>query len=272
MNKIGNLLNIGTWLLHNERASSGLDYLSRIDGEEAAWYFWLHDVSGVYELKLDKITTENGRENSTFFLRYYPDIEEDTFEDFSCQEQILRMGELFDQGMVNIPENAEVCPCCGGKFEAHHDHCHEHVENVPRPKGIPNLIFRRQLPKELFQIGLISFTFRGDAIVKVQISTQDRYLSYAEDGVKITDALGQEHELVEPGGVDRNVAGLELSHRFHYFLVNKLLRVLELNVSEEFVEETDGIIIYNYTDNIKNKSTSEVKKIIITNIVRKGDL
>lgn len=283
MNKIVNLLNIGSWILHSERLQSGLDYLSRIDGEEGAWYFWLKGSAGVYELKQSKQEIVGDCERSIFALKYYPDIEESAFEDFSCVEQIVRLGELFEQGNVSIPENVDVCPCCGGKYEENVDYhqCHEHSDgehihikeqNVERPKGIPKMQCRKQLPDELFQIASIGFIIEGEHLKHISLETQDYCRSYAMEGISIQDAQGASHELVKPGGVDRNVGGSALSRAFYEFLKKNLLASLGIDVLDEIEAVDIGCIVHRYSGFSKTVNSSEVKKIIIKNIVRKEDL
>ena len=283
MNKINNLLSTCTWLLHNERASSDLDYLSRIDGENAAWYFWLKEAPGVYELKLFQQRIEDECECSDFVLKYYPAVEEDAFEDFSCLEQLVRLGDFFEQGEVIIPENIDVCPCCGGNHEEYaeqhicHEHTHQHdcmdtykPENVKRSKGIPKLSCRKQLPMNLFQIGTMCFKIHGEELLEATLTAQDAYISYAEDGVKVKDADGTEHQILEPGGVDRKVQGLFLSQRFCSFFKGKMLASLKLMVKKEIREEAVGEVIYNKGNKLKNIKSSEVKKIKITYFLERG--
>lgn len=283
MNKIVNLLNIGSWILHSERLQSGLDYLSRIDGEEGAWYFWLKGSSGVYELKQSKQEIVGDCERSTFALKYYPAIEESAFEDFSCVEQIVRLGEFFEQGNVSIPENVDVCPCCGGKYEENvgHHQCHEHSDgehihlkehNVERPKGIPKMQCRKQIPDELFQIASIGFIIEGEHLKDISLETQDYCRSYAMEGILIQDAQGDSHELVKPGEIDRNIMGNALSRVFHEFLKKNFLASLGICVIDEIETVGGGFIIQSYKDSSKTVDSSEVKKIIIKNIVRKEEL
>ena len=39
MNRMRHILELAITLLNAERENSGLDYLSKIDGEDGAWYF-----------------------------------------------------------------------------------------------------------------------------------------------------------------------------------------------------------------------------------------
>ena len=175
MSKISGLLSTGAVLLHGEKHSSGLDYLSRVDGEEGTWYFWLTAMQGVYELKLREASLQGDLEISSLDIRYYPSIDEDVFESFACREQLLRVSDLFDDGPVEIPDNPDVCPCCGGDVhdeEHEQHHCHGH--RAMRAKGIPKLVLRKQFPKDAFVIGSMECALK-DRLESIKISSQNYY-------------------------------------------------------------------------------------------------
>ncbi|MDD3396672.1 MAG: hypothetical protein PHQ45_05570, partial [Acidaminococcaceae bacterium] len=120
MNRMRHILELAITLLNAERENSGLDYLSKIDGEDGAWYFWLSQTEGVYEFKELTSQVDNSVERSGYAIKYYPSLDEDAFEQYSFAEQLLRVGELFEQGIVNNTGGFDFCPCCGGKHDEHH--------------------------------------------------------------------------------------------------------------------------------------------------------
>lgn len=241
MNEITKKLYISTWILHLNKAASGLDYLSRIDGEPASWYLWLNKVPGVYEIKLKEAHTAAGIEQSSFYLKYYPDENEAVFDAYSCAEQLLRLGELFDQNLVRISESEEICPCCGGKDVNCRDARHNFL--VRRPKGIPTLTRRQLLEESLFTIGEIRFEMQDSEISKCILVTEKLYETRAEDGIYLTDSSGKDQELVAPGAVDRSLPGYELSRRIYDFVISKMMGALEYTPGEEIMQEAGNEVV-----------------------------
>ena len=272
MSKIDNLISTCTWLLHNDKEEAGLDYLSRIDGEAVAWYFWMPQVAGVYEIKLLTCTTIEDIEKSDFCLKYYPGLDEEVFDCFSCSEQLIRLGDLFDNDNIEIPEDPDVCPCCGGSCkdgEHHHEHeqQHEHrYEKVVRSKGIPKLTQRHLLPQHLFSIATMQFVIIGEKLSEVTLKTQSTYPEYAEQGVVLAGPDGKPQELVEVGGLDRNVPGYQLSKPLFDYLLSKVLPRVDLTVKETIEARNIGLVAHNYGSNLlKYITASETEEIIITN-------
>lgn len=277
MSKIDNLLCTCAWLMHNAKSESGLDYMSRIDGENGAWYYWLHDVPGVYELKLVETELKDGKELSSCYLRYYPDLDEDDFEGFSCREQLVRLGELFDNNDVYIPEKVDVCPCCGGNVEedeqevcchGHHHHHHEHHEEhfklVARKKGIPQLVLRKHIPQDFFKVAELKFLF-GEKLEQLQLITQNVYQEVTEKGVSVVDETGASHQVVAPGEVDRKLEGLRLSKRFYDFFVGNALRIVALPAKVHQEARSVGEKALNDGTNVLQYiNATGVEKVIMT--------
>ena len=265
MSKISGLLSTGAVLLHGEKHSSGLDYLSRVDGEEGTWYFWLNAMQGVYELKLREASLQGDLEISSLDIRYYPSIDEDVFESFACREQLLRVSDLFDDGPVEIPDNPDVCPCCGGDVhdeEHEQHHCHGH--RAMRAKGIPKLVLRKQFPKDAFVIGSMECALK-DRLESIKISSQNYYREYVAEGIKMPDAQGELVELVAPGGLDRNVPGLELTKIFAEFFINKFLNAFSIVCIPEKQEEVAGVVKHFLRDNqLQETQAADVKLVMQT--------
>lgn len=265
MSKISGLLSTGAVLLHGERHASGLDYLSRVDGEEGTWYFWLTAMQGVYELKLREALLQGDHEISFLDIRYYPSIDEDVFECFACREQLLRVSELFDDGPVEIPDNPDVCPCCGGdvhddEYEQHHCRGHRAV----RAKGIPKLVLRKQLPADAFVIGTLQCDIK-ERLESIKISSQNFYPEYVADGIKLPNPEGELVELVAPNGLDRNVPGLELTKIFADFFITKFLNAFSIVCIPEKREEVAGVVKHCLRDNqLQETQAADVKLVMQT--------
>lgn len=265
MNKICGLLSTGALLLHSEKHTSGLDYVSRVDGEEGTWYYWLSSMPGVYELKLKELTEAEGAEISKLAIRYYPDVEEECFEKLSCKEQLLRVSEMFDDTDVVIPENPDVCPCCGGDVhEEEHEHHHCHGHRAARKKGIPKLVLRKQLPEETYVIGSLELSVT-DKLESLKLTTQDVYKEYVEEGIKLPDAQGKLVELVPPQGLDKAWPGLELVNVFMDFFINKFLNVLSINcILKEKLELTGESKHFLVNKQVESVADKDVQLFILT--------
>lgn len=230
MSKICGLLSNGALLLHNEKALSGLDYLSRVDGEEGTWYYWLSSVSGVYELKLKEVSESNDGEVCKLDIRYYPDVDEDEFEQFSVKEQFLRVSSIFDDSTIIVPESPDVCPCCGGSTQDKEEHVHHHCcsKQIVRKKGIPKLTLRNHLSSETFIVGSIKFIFEEN-LKMIEVTSQNVYKEYVEEGIQVFDNDGNLVEVVPPGGLDREVFGSFFVEKFTKFFISKFLNALSIN-------------------------------------------
>jgi len=205
----------------------GLEYVSRSHTAAMGWYYWLHGVKGVYEIELKELRKEG--QETDFYLRYYPDTEEEVLEDYSVQEQLLRFNEKFFNDSAISEEEHEICPCCTvpdmehahGHHEQHEHHdgeccCHHHEQPTHRKVGIPILAEKFNMNKKLYTIGMLTINTEGSE-VKLCLDTQERLQEISEAGIRFTQN-NQEVELVPPGGIDRNVPGLRLGKRFVKFM------------------------------------------------------
>ena len=241
MSKICGLLSNGASLLHNEKALSGLDYLSRVDGEEGTWYYWLSSVCGVYELKLKEVCNLDNCEVGKVDIRYYPDIDEDAFEQFSFKEQFIRVSSIFDDSEIIVPKNPDVCPCCGGSIQdKKHVHHHCCTQNIVRKKGIPKLMLRKQLSSETFVIGNINFVFKED-LDKMKVVSQNR-----------------------------EVLGLDLVDKFMKFFISKFLNAMSINCTLREKRVFPGESKHFFGNKqLKSESDENVKLLIMTYICGK---
>jgi hypothetical protein len=205
-----------------------LEYVSKSESSSLGWYFWLRGLDGVYEIERKDDLQPGGGE---FYVRYYPGKEEMVLEEYSVEEQLLRFDEsVFDDMLIHRPtEEHEVCPCCAAGHVHHedHEHCggehHEHQEaGTVRPKGIPRLLKKFTMNKELYSIGDLSVNVRPDGAVSAEIRTRDRLVEYAKASIRINQN-GTEVEVIRQGDVNRNVPGYELSRQFMEFFGNRFL-------------------------------------------------
>jgi hypothetical protein len=268
LSKIDYILNKCIWLLHDAKHLSNLDYLSRIDGEETAWYFWLKGTKGVYELKLINADETSVGEHSNFYLKYYPDFEDEVFETYSCAEQFVRMGDLFEQKNVEIAEEHELCPCCGSS-QCEHGHNDKHF--VRRSKGIPKLLQRKSLSPKLFCIGNIEFEVSNDELISMTLTTESRIVQYAVKGVQAVTEGGDVKEIIGKNEIDRNIPGLELCKPFHNFLLGKMLGILSMHSRKQTITKEVGMATFDFGNgDLHEEASHEVEKVVIKNIFSKN--
>ena len=267
MDYIDRLLNQAIWLLLEKNNKNELVYISRIETERTAWYFWLAGADGVYEFSLKDCCEENGSEKSTFMLKYYPDPEEETFEDLSCSEQIIRMSPYFDNSIVEIDKvEHDSCPCCAGGH-----HVHEHGKECKtklvkrRIKGIPKLLKRSLLQPSLFLIGEVDFTMQQDVLLNSALVSQTEFIQFSEEGLYAGQG-DQVYELVGKGAVDRKVKGLNLCRIFYGFLVDTLFGAISIKPIGEQTRSTTGLVSYQRKDgSYRSQWSDSVKKVELHN-------
>lgn len=269
---IDRLLNQAIWLLLEKKNKDELTYISRIETEKTAWYFWFSGAAGVYEFRLKDCCEENGIEKSTFMLKYYPDPDEEVFEDFSCSEQIIRMSPYFDNSVINIDkEEHDSCPCCAGGHNVH-EHGKECKKNLvkSRIKGIPKLLKRSFLQPSLFVIGEVEFAMKQDMLLNSALVSQTEFTQFSEDGVYASQD-DQVYELVGKGEVDRRVKGLNLCRTFYDFLVGTLFGAISIKLIGEETRSTTGLVSYQRKDgSYRSQWSDDVKKVELHNCYMMG--
>lgn len=251
---VDELLNHAMWLYTQGGKGRDLEYISRSESSSLGWFFWLKQVPGVYELELKENRQQPEQETGYFYLRYYPGRDEEVLENFSVAEQLLRFnGDIFDDTEITVDqEEHEICPCCATAqnhlddcedehgddctcgHDHHHDHHHEHKHHheTGREKGIPRMLKKFMMDKNLFVIGEISIITRGKNDYQALVKTQERLLERSVSGIIISQQ-DQTVEIVPPGGVDRNIPGLELAQRFMDFFGGKFLTALQTSTKNE---------------------------------------
>ena len=96
-------------LFNNEgaRRHLGFTHINFYMNQEGmpGWHLWLDGRPGAYQIELSaqSCDIDEGLEDCSlpvlgqFIVRYFPDEAENTFNTFSFFEQMLRVGEMFDQ-------------------------------------------------------------------------------------------------------------------------------------------------------------------------------
>ena len=272
-----------------------LEYVSRSECSQLGWFFWLKNVPGVYEIELkgdNPETNQQGTGREDFYVRYYPALDEEVLEEYSVQEQVIRFDSTVfdDSGITTDMEEHEICPCCGvprkeagrdaldeperhhheeNGHEYGHEHCncghtHEHTAPLHRTKGIPGLLKKFDMNKKLFGIGTLAITADNSGkTFTAELKTRKRFVETAKEAITVRQGDATV-ELVEKGGVNRNVPGFELSERFMKFFGGKLLAAVikdkqaEIHIKQmpemasdtlrRSDEDSDVIIQYIFTE------------------------
>ncbi len=111
-NKINSLLVTTSWV-EDLKSLLGMEAVSPIWGDVPAWYMWLSDAMGVYQLKLaDAGFDENTPANKQgfFSIKCYPFHNATVFPSFSYEEQCLRRSRFFDDTHTPRFEEKERIP------------------------------------------------------------------------------------------------------------------------------------------------------------------
>jgi hypothetical protein len=188
-------------LFHMEGARQylGFSNISAFSNEDdlSGWYLWFEDIDGSFQIELaqtgllsiDEHKSESGPFSNPLVqgscsMRYYPSEKEDTFETYSCYEQVIRLGPLFDH------------------------------TGTPTPEG------RRKIPKSYFKVGEIGVRMSlSRKFMELECVAPERWVDVRTDGLYLNAPGNKEYEAVAPGERDRNVPGWSLSH----FLLNKMI-------------------------------------------------
>ena len=165
----------------------GFTHISRLIGGMPGWYLWTRDDSGVYLLELtgleisESVLTTNQPSSliAQLVLRYYPTPEEPSFKDFAFLEQQIRLSPCFDH------------------------------------TGTPLFEKQEEIHDSLFTVGHIFAAFDRDlSIVKLKVSSQERWVEFYEDGVRVETGSGLRTARLIKKTKLRNVPGWKLSWGF----------------------------------------------------------
>jgi len=181
------------------RRHFGFSQISQLTTDEGLphWYLWFSDTKGAYSLTIHEgHTAVNGNDLSDLqtrdpmvlgapvLIRYFPDIDEETFESLSCYEQIARMGSSFDS------------------------------------TGTPSYEGGRTLHENYFVVGFMDVAvYQLASGVDFFCSAPSTWRDYRRDGLTLTDQNGDAHEVLSPGDIDRDYPGWDLS----FFLFDKII-------------------------------------------------
>lgn len=245
-----------------------LDYISRSESSSIGWYFWLKHSPGVYEIELkeDEKTGVPETNKADFFVRYYPSLEEPVLESYSVSEQIIRFDKtVFDDSLITVKEEEhEICPCCAAGSIEHfgHENLHggpctcghdrENREAPPRAKGIPRMLTKFKMAKNLFMIGILTIQIKEkNNGFRALLKTKKNLITRAKEGIVLYQNE-KPVELVEKGGIDRNIPGYDLGKRFMNFFVGQFLQKMSGSENQsnrrEGLQETEPYSVYTESD------------------------
>jgi len=199
----------------------GFTNISRRISELPGWYLWTRDDRGAYLLELTSLeisepismTNQSPFLAADLVLRYYPTPEEPSFKEFAFLEQQVRLSPCFDH------------------------------------TGTPLFEKQDEIHESLFIVGHICVAFdRELSFAKMKVSSQDRWVEFCEDGVRVdTDSGPATAPLMEETKI-RNVPGWKLSWGFFdklllsFCYVHKSqpfgLRLMKFPASIQFVSRT----------------------------------
>ena len=251
------LVNQAISVLKADVGDRTLERVTPLEGEETCWFFWFPEIRGCYEFALHEWQRFGTMEKTFFLLKYYPDVHDPVFQDFSCAEQIVRMSSCFkDQPDEDEAETSERLLQETGVSE--------------KFLGIPQLQKRTFFDQDLFLVGKIVLVMDKDKLVTSLLETQTSSLKYSETG-QPEDQSQQGLALVDGNDSDRKVNGLELCRPFYDFLVKELVpSMLFTTSSTEFYSSTSLISYKMEQSCYQNEYVNEVCQVELRNHYRAG--
>jgi hypothetical protein len=218
MDKINTFLSSCWWNYLNLEKDKNIQYLSPIAGSRPGWYFWLKKRPGVYEFILADSKKRGSMEISTFLIKYYPFPEEEVFDSFATQEQVVRLSNYFDDSEIKGHSDQGGCAC---------SHLHHPKEHCRRVKGFPRFHARGKIDPSLFTIGMVKFYLKGQEpkLLKVKLMGQDLLLEYSQEGI-VLEQGGSLIEVVKPGSLDRSVPAWELCWDLYDLLIKEVFTLM----------------------------------------------
>ena len=191
------------------------------------WYLWFKDRKGPYYVGIigeNVVLSDSALKESSqrelvngvqFVIRYFPDIEEDIFETFSCFEQIFRMTANFDNTGATTFEGA------------------------------------RNMHDSFYLVGYMTISFNANRDVDFFCRAPEKWRDYHTDGLALPDSEGAKTQVLLPGERDRDVEGWNLSRYVfdkivsaYSFLIHRkpsLVGVSACPSVEYFIDEAKNI-------------------------------
>jgi len=229
-------------LFHNAGARRHLSF-SQINFYSNArgfpgWHLWFDGKPGAYQLELVEEEFIECKTETTgidlpiwgrFLVRYFPHEEEHVFNTFSCYEQMLRTGLIFDS------------------------------------TGTPTSRGREQLHPSYFTIGYLDVRTNEDRdILELECFAPQRWRDIRVDGILLKSDEENVFEAVHPGDIDRNVPGWELC----FFLFDKLFagfcHVYKQSPLLVALAKTNGrVFMIDANNNIEEKETRDFSHVYL---------
>ena len=196
------------------------------------WYFWPRDRSGVFLLRLDSAREEGRAICSQWQVYYYPGLDEELFEAYTLDEQMVRVSDLFD----SEPPVCECrCECC----EA--DHATASLD-LPGGIGVPRPDVRQRLNSWLFWVGDMDWVWQDGSLRSCTVEAPQLSKTWACCDRWATNEDGVEVLLKKAGALDRNLPAWEICQGFVGDFLNDLRGIgIRHGLLEEGVMDRDGI-------------------------------
>jgi len=177
--KINSMLVTTSWV-DDLKGQLGMVAVSQIWGDQPAWYLWLSDAQGAYQLQLaDAITDKKSllQKQGLFSIKCYPFLDSTVFDTFSHEEQVLSRSRFFDD--THTP-----------RFEC-----------------------RQKIPDSLFSVAVMEYRAnQNDTVACFSLESLDTLLCfYPKETVQYYDLIGKSRRYRE-GEIGRSVPGWQLGY------------------------------------------------------------
>ena len=168
---VGLLNHVWLNLLADERLreEAELRYLSHMWDCYPYWYLWLKNRAGVYKLELHAAQVSEGYDwLAEFVIKYYPSVDEESFNGLSFLEKICRQSEIFE---TKPTEGISGCPC--------HGQCEEHdkdrFSDLKDGTGVPAIHYADMIPTDFFCAGNLLLAYKAAMGCLFRLKTQSKW-------------------------------------------------------------------------------------------------
>ena len=157
--------------------------VSQVWDDRPAWYFWIRDASGVYELELEDTAVASPKDvewrQAALRLKCFPNVHGDLFDSFSFEERSLIKSPFFD---------------------ATHTPCFE---------------YRQHIPPNLFTVAALDYTIdHEDTVAAFTLESLDTWQTTFNCDTSIHFPLLGRSMAFKKGAIDRRVPGTRVGSVF----------------------------------------------------------
>jgi len=239
------------------REEAELRYVSHMWDCSPYWYLWLKNRPGVYKLELQAAQISEGYDwLAEFVIKYYPSVDEESFNGLSFLEKICRRSELFE---TTPTEGISGCPC--------HGHCEEHDEDrfsdLKDGTGVPAIHYADMIPADFFFAGHLLLAYKAAMGCLIRLKTQSKWRIIVIKDFSLKDNEGNLIKTLRKGEIDRDFPGFDITEYLFRHLVKAWRLFGGYAVFEEHVWKGDGMRFESDGETLFTAPSPDIQRVII---------